>query len=115
MTEDSGFWDAPHGWRAIPWDELIIELPPPTEAPWPPCRRRVQPGGRGLRRNVPLHLRHVGCMWLEGGDESRRCHRRAAWVMGDPFGRARVYCEEHGWQIRRVAEHRNAYTTSMSS
>jgi hypothetical protein len=42
-------------------------------------------------------------MWLEAGDEACRCGRRGAWVMGDPFGLARVYCEEHGRQIRRVA------------
>jgi hypothetical protein len=102
---DMCFLDPLKGLRVLPWSELIND---PPEATTRGTLRRWQEraDGRGLRRGVPRYLRHVGCMWFEGGDERRRCGARVAWVMGDPFARARVYCEEHGREILRVVDHR---------
>ncbi|MBU1699435.1 MAG: hypothetical protein KJ970_17735 [Candidatus Eisenbacteria bacterium] len=41
-------------------------------------------------------LRHIGCMWLDDGDENRRCGRQVAWTVGISLAWPRVYCEKHG-------------------
>ncbi len=53
----------------------------------------------GLVPYVPEPLRHIGCMWLEEGDEARRCNREATWTMGTTLEWPRLYCEEHAQRI----------------
>ncbi len=53
----------------------------------------------GLIHSVPPALQHVGCMWLEDGDERHRCGKTPRWTMGISLWWPRVYCEEHGQRI----------------
>ena len=65
----------------------------------PPLSSGLTPGVKFVHR-VPTLLRHVGCMWLEEGDEKRRCGKPVAWTMGADLRLARFYCEDHGWTIQ---------------
>jgi len=62
----------------------------------------------GLVHGVPAPLRHIGCMWLEDGDEHQRCCRPPAWTMGLSLALPRLYCEKHGHIIHMLAEQRRA-------
>ena len=90
--------------RMIAWDEL---LRPPlarvTKAshvvPSARGRMRARHATAGLVHGVPAPLRNVRCMWLEEGDEGRRCSRPAAWTSGTSLRAPRFYCEMHGRMI----------------
>jgi len=53
----------------------------------------------GLVPYVPQPLRHIGCMWLEDGDEALRCNRPPTWTMGTTLEWPRLYCTEHAERI----------------
>jgi len=53
----------------------------------------------GLVPYVPEPLRHIGCMWLEDGDEALRCNRPATWTMGTTLEWPRLYCTMHAERI----------------
>ena len=57
---------------------------------------RIPPPGIRFVHSVPLPLRRIGCMWLDQGDEKRRCGRAVSWMMGANPSLARLYCEVHG-------------------
>lgn len=60
----------------------------------------------GFIHHVPVSLMHIGCMWLENGDERCRCGEQPSWTMGSSFDAPRLYCEEHAQRIlaRRLRE-----------
>ncbi len=83
--------------RALSWDDAMLHFGPSR------CNGeahagsfRVPPPGIKFVHAVPLPLRRIGCMWLDQGDESRRCGRSVSWMMGANPSLARLYCEVHG-------------------
>ncbi|MBD3335512.1 MAG: hypothetical protein GF355_08345 [Candidatus Eisenbacteria bacterium] len=87
------------GIRMLAWEDVLDRTV-----------RRGSPGGAltasevshasvGIVHSVPAPLRGVGCMWLEEGDESRRCGAPVTWTMGLSLELSRFYCEEHGGLI----------------
>jgi hypothetical protein len=53
----------------------------------------------GIMHSVPAPLRHIGCMWLEEGDEAQRCGQPVTWTVGASLDFPRLYCEHHGQRI----------------
>jgi hypothetical protein len=97
----------PASLRALPWstasrlreDQLAV-------AGHVTALRRIPSPGIKFVHGIPMPLRHIGCMWLENGDEDCRCGQPAAWIMGTDLSLARLYCEEHGrvLYVRRCSE-----------
>ena len=88
VLEEAGSWNPSRGTPSLRSSWWIQELPS--------CQPRISAGSHGIVHFVPPPLRHVPCMWLEEGDESRPCRRMPAWTMGASSSRPRVYCEHHG-------------------
>jgi hypothetical protein len=75
--------------------------------PHPSSAGQVSRASVGIVHYVPPPLRHIGCMWLDEGDETRRCGKPPGWTFGICLDLPRLYCEEHGQLIwgRKQTEH----------
>ncbi len=99
--------DEPASLRAIKWEDVTGFLGAHLVARGRPAvLRKIPSPGIKFTRGVPRPLQHIGCMWLEEGDEARRCGDPPAWIMGTDPSLARLYCEGHGQllNLRRCRE-----------
>ncbi|MBD3236377.1 MAG: hypothetical protein GF330_06725 [Candidatus Eisenbacteria bacterium] len=89
------------GLRAPPWGDA--REPQVRErwerGPGPNSAAGVSRASVGIVHCVPPPLRHIGCMWLEDGDEQQRCGAPVRWTVGASLDLPRLYCEHHGQWI----------------
>jgi len=88
----------------------ILELIPVQKESNRRSRKMSTKPGNRFVHYVPPPLRHIGCMWLDHGDEDQRCRESASWTMGANLNYSRLYCEKHALIIlkRRQVNYQKA-------
>lgn len=98
--------------RTVPWPD-VYQRRDSECGDWlrPTSAAQVSRASMGIVHHVPPPLRQVGCMWLDEGDEARRCGKPVCWMVGACLDLPRLYCEEHGqliWEKKHPQPQRHA-------
>ena len=93
-------------YRTVSYDAAAAHLRPRASEKGTATATTLSNASLGFVNHVPESLKHIGCMWLENGDERCRCGAEPTWTMGSTFDAPRLYCEYHAQQIlmRRMRE-----------